>query len=149
MNDAPMIDPRPMDPPSYWAVLPSGMVDWTITRSKWNRETKKRDIFTKSGSEKPIKVLETIVKEIELDPEFDIEIDATMADFDREQMREEYRALKGPVDFYFNGLAWGAGGDDTEYECGWDGDDMIEMVWYEMEQRRTFTVTIEHGDPTP
>jgi hypothetical protein len=149
VNDTPMIDPRPMDPPSYWVVPPSGMIEWTIIRRKWNRENQKHDIFTEHGSGQPIKVLETIVKEIEVNPEFEIEIDATMADFDREELRDQYRALKSPPDFYFNGLDWCAVGEDTDYEYGWDGDDMIDMVWFEMEQRRTFSVTIGYGDPTP
>jgi hypothetical protein len=150
MADA-MIDPRPMDPPSYWIVPPSNIVEWTITRRKWNRELRKHDIFVKYGSGQPIQVLETIVKEIELDPEFDIEIDATMADFDRssEDLVAKYKALKSPPDFYRNGLDWCADGVDTDYECGCDGDDMIDMVWYEIEQRRTITVTIGYGDPTP
>jgi hypothetical protein len=153
MHDAPMIDPRPMEPPSYWQITPPNFIDWRIIRRAWNRETRKHDFTKIFGVCSPGEMLEIIARELNSDrPEFTLEIDATMAGFDRyydEDFRSRYLKVKCP-DFYRAGLCWAAEGEDLEgkREFGTDECDLIDLISYEMEQCRVFTVDIEYEDRT-
>lgn len=151
-----MNDPRPLQPD--WATsmhpLPSGLVEWSTMRVKWNSEQKQRERLTEYHEGTPqqfIDYIGTLTSSVCID-NAEITVDASQVDLPYDVPANWYNSDKAPGDHYPIdwGIKYNVGNyDSDDEEVGTSAYELVSWVAYILEKRGKCVIDLQDYDPTP
>lgn len=149
-----LIDPRPLEDPTYWEVEPVSLVDYSITEFHWNKETKKIDKKVSYYTSQLPELLEVVAGLLRTTGDAQVEVDAS-----------QYRPLElitTPMHYNvkissFTGTHWQArwlyNSTETEAiyeeEDGTDNDELLATIEWLCNECKGFLINLSPYDPTP
>lgn len=146
-----LIDPRPMEPAWVGETEPSGSIEWTINRRKWNKETRKYQTLTETCQGTALDFMRQVGDvTLSADPECWFDVDASQASIPSTTPPVWYQVehcqgqhLYWAVDYKSQKYT------DSTKEEGTDIYELMSWIAYMMEEGNSFTLEIEWVDPTP
>lgn len=153
MND--LIDPRPLEPDWVRSMRPdpSGLIEWSTMRVKWNPELKQGEQRTEYHEGTPdefIKYVCAIINSPCIN-NAEITLNAAQSTLTESEARKLHYSAKIPYNHYVD---WGIKYNIRDYETddeetGSDPDELISWLVYVIENSGKSVVDLQDHDPTP
>lgn len=150
-----LIDPRPLEP--HWvtdmSAPPSGLVEWSVMRTHWNKELKTRQKTTEHYEGTPtqfIKYICNILRSVYIE-NTEITIDASQAALPYSISSRWYdpndipmtSLIEWAIDYNLDNYPEG------EKDAGFDPHELISWLAYVLENNGKCIIDLQNCDPTP
>jgi hypothetical protein len=142
-----LVDPRPIDPPSFYAVEPPNRASWTIFKTRWVSGVKTESATKDEGDTRAfLTALAEMLKG--RDYECTIVIDAKEIVPREDSENPVYFSIDVP-DWNVCQCRWVVNNVIGATEMGTDPGDLFDWIEYQFNERKFFTVELSEDDPTP